>query len=120
MFNVVISVPEEWSDYELLKSKCDHLLSNRSKVDKINVIVTDRESLGEKYANERGFGLLYMPIDWKKFGKSAAKVRDAQILDMSNACIVFFSSYSKNIPQQSLYNISVSKRVPVRKIEEDN
>lgn len=120
MFNVIVSVPEEWTDYDRLRETCDHLLSNKVKSgEKINIVLTHQKSLAAKYAEEKGFGTLFVPIDWK-LGKSACFARDNQLVGFSNACIVFFSSYGTNYQQNSLVDICHKKRVSVRRIEEDN
>ena len=86
MFNVIITVPEEWTDYDRLKSTCDYLLSNKSAIEKINVLLTSQHSLAERYATEKGYGTMFIPVDWK-LGKKARLVRDSQLADISNACI---------------------------------
>lgn len=119
MFNVIITVPEEWTDYERLKNTCDHLLSNKvNSGEKITVVLSDKGSLAERYANEKGYSLMFLPIDWK-YGKSSGYVRNSQLVDLSNACIAFFSSYGKNYQQQSLVNICTKKQKLFRQIDED-
>lgn len=118
MFNVIITVPEEWTDYDRLKSTCDYLLSNKSAIEKINVLLTSQHSLAERYATEKGYGTMFIPVDWK-LGKKARLVRDSQLADISNACIAFFSSYSSNYQQHSMVDICTKKQLLIRKINED-
>ena len=37
------------------------------------------DTLGERYANENGFGIEYYPANWKKYGKSAGRKRNLQM-----------------------------------------
>lgn len=118
MFNVIITVPEEWTDYDRLKSTCDYLLSNKALCEKINIVLTNQNSLAARYANEKGYGTMFIPVDWK-LGKKARVVRDYQLADLSNACIAFFSSYSANYQQHSMVDICMKKQILVRKVNED-
>ena len=119
MFNVIVTVPEEWTDYDRLVKACDYLLSNNQKLgERINILLTNQNSLAAKYAKEKGYGTMFIPIDWK-LGKKARVIRDYQLADISNACIAFFSSYSNNYLQNSIVEICTKKQVTVRKINED-
>ena len=118
MFNVIITVPEEWTDYDRLKTTCDYLLSKRALQEKINVVLTVQNSLASRYATEKGYGTLFIPVDWR-LGKKARVIRDNQLVDMSNACIAFFSSYSSNYQQHSMVDICAKKKLLVRQIQED-
>lgn len=119
MFNVIVTVPEEWTDYDRLVKACDYLLSNKQKLgERINILLTNQNSLAAKYAKEKGYGTMFIPIDWK-LGKKARVIRDYQLVDISNACIAFFSSYSTNYQQNSLVDICTKKKLLVRKIQED-
>lgn len=119
MFNVIISVPDEWTDYDKVKERCDFYLSNKeSSGEKINVLITKQGALSEKYAKEKGYGIIFIPVNWK-YGNKAITVQCSQLADLCNASIIFFSSYGTNWAQNTLNNICSQKKVPTRKIEED-
>ena len=119
MFSVFISVPSEWTDYIRLKETCDYYLSKKiEQGESINIIIQDRDNLAEQYATERGFNILFIPLDWK-YGRKAFLVRDSQLLDMSNACILFYSTYGQNIIQERVSNLAIKKHVLSRSVFED-
>jgi hypothetical protein len=119
MFNVFISVPSEWTDYTRLKETCDYYLSKKiEQGESINIIIQDKDNLAEQYAIERGFNILFIPLDWK-YGRKAFLVRDSQLLDMSNACILFYSTYGQNIIQERVSNLAIKKHVLSRSVFED-
>ena len=69
-----------FSDFDFLKKKLDHLLSNYSP----NVIIVSggakgADTLAERYANEKGYEKMIFYADWKKFGNQAGYIRNRQM-----------------------------------------
>lgn len=93
MFKVIICGSREFDDYELLKEKCDNILSRKRDSGEEIVIVSGAangaDSLGEEYAKERGFRVERYPADWKTFGKRAGYIRNKKMAEVGNACIAF-------------------------------
>lgn len=56
-YRVIIAGCRDFTDYELLKEKCDYYLQNQQPEDIIIVSghASGADALGEKYAQERGF-----------------------------------------------------------------
>lgn len=67
IFKVIIAGSRSFNNYELLKQKCDSILS---KIDAeiwiISGTAQGADRLGEKYAQERGYYLLEVPAEWNK------------------------------------------------------
>lgn len=97
MFSVIIAGGRDFNDYELLKRKCDYYLSN---LDTDNIIIISggargADSLGERYAKEKGYELDSHPADWNKYGKSAGYRRNKEMVDIASAAICFWNGSSK-------------------------
>ena len=96
-YRVIIAGGRYFSDYELLKEKCDEFL--QGKTDEEIVIVSGHasgaDSLGERYAQERGYQIETYPADWKKYGRAAGPVRNEQMANIANALIAFWDGKSK-------------------------
>jgi hypothetical protein len=54
------------------------------------------DSLGERYARERGYTVRRFKPDWNKFGKNARYVRNREMIKSSDGFIAFTSPYSSN------------------------
>lgn len=124
-FYVIICGGREFSDYTLLKTKCDTYLSKKMMDPDTEIIVcsgcaTGADELGEKYANERGFSILKYPADWEKYGKSAGYRRNSKMAEIANACIAFYSSYGKNKGTKMMVDIARKKNLLVREVQEEN
>ena len=68
---VIIAGSREFNNYELLTEVCDHILENKVRDGyKITIIsghADGADSLGEKYASQRGYDLKIFPAEWKKY-----------------------------------------------------
>lgn len=102
-YKVIIAGGRSFADYELLTTKCDALLKQKSTTLDIVIIsgtAKGADSLGERYALEHGYAVEHFPADWKKYGRAAGKMRNAQMADIANALIAFWdgkSSGTKNM-----------------------
>lgn len=66
-YRVIIAGGRYFSDYELLKEKCDEFLQDKTgeEIVIISGHVLEADSLDERYAQERGFKIETYPADWK-------------------------------------------------------
>lgn len=97
-FKVIIAGTRDFADYELLKEKCDAILSSK-KMDYNIVIVSGTargaDRLGERYARERGYRIDRHPADWDRDGNSAGPIRNALMADNAHALIAFWDGRSR-------------------------
>lgn len=123
MFKVIICGGREFEDYELLKKACDFYLAKKFETGEKIIIVSGgargADSLGEKYAEERGLEVQRFPADWNKYGKRAGYLRNKQMAEVSNACIAFLSSYGENKGTKMMISIAREKKLLVREVKED-
>lgn len=66
---VIVAGSRDFADYNFLRDKLDFLLSRVNEdVTIISGCARGADSLGERYAKERGLTLLRMSADWQKHG----------------------------------------------------
>ena len=97
-FRVIIAGTRTFSDYELLRTTCNNLLSEKQWTHTVVVIsgtARGADQMGERYARERGFQLRRFPADWEQYGKSAGHIRNAMMADNADALIAFWDGESK-------------------------
>ena len=96
-YKVIVAGCRDFADYELLKEKCDFYLQNKKP--EIIVIVSGHASgadtLGERYAQERGYETEVYPADWKTNGRAAGPIRNAQMAAVADALIAFWDGKSR-------------------------
>ena len=58
------------------------------------------DMLGERYAEEKRYKIKQFPADWEKLKKSAGPIRNRQMAEYADACVVFWDGIttgSKNM-----------------------
>ena len=73
-------------------SKGPMLLLNRETLAQMEGAGAD--ALGERYARDRGYALKVFPAEWKKWGRAAGPIRNAQMADYADALIAFWDGES--------------------------
>lgn len=122
MFKVIIAGSREFDNYDMLKEKCDKILSRKVNEGEEIVIVSGTargaDTLGEKYAEERGYKVERYPANWDKYGKRAGYLRNKKMAEVSNACIVFLSSKAENKGSKMMISIATEEKLLIRVIKE--
>lgn len=122
MFKVIIAGSREFDNYDMLKEKCDKILSRKVNEGEEIVIVSGTargaDTLGEKYAEERGYKIERYPANWDKYGKKAGYLRNKKMAEVSNACIVFLSSKAENKGSKMMISIATEEKLLIRVIKE--
>ena len=91
-YKVIIAGCRDFTDYELLREKCDYHLQNLRLEDIVIVSghASGADSLGERYAQDRGFQLETYPADWQAHGRAAGPIRNAKMASVAHALIAFW------------------------------
>lgn len=96
MNKVIIAGGRDFDDYEMLKNKCDHLLSNLfGDIEIVSGTASGADKLGERYATEKGYPIKHFPADWAKEKRSAGIVRNIQMAEYSDFLIACHDGFSR-------------------------
>ena len=114
-FKVIIAGSRGFSNYKLLKGKCNEYLREKRK--EYNIIIISggargADFYGEKYAQDEGFSLEVFPANWNKFGKSAGFRRNEQMAEVADALIAFWDGKSNGT--KHMIEIMENKKLLVR------
>lgn len=91
---VIIAGTRHFDDYELLKEKCDVILSKQSEVEIVSGCAKGADTLGEIYAHERGYSITQFPAEWDRFGGRAGFIRNEEMAQYADALIAFWDNKS--------------------------
>lgn len=96
-FKVIIAGSRGFSNYKLLKEKCNRFLREKRKDSNVIIVsghARGADTLAEKYAQDEGFSLEIYPAQWKKYGKGAGFRRNEQMAEIADALIAFWDGKS--------------------------
>ena len=114
-FRVIVAGGRDFQNYEVLEQSLDHVLSKKSKTHTIVIVsgeANGADSLGEDYAEKRNFEIDSHPADWDTHGKKAGFLRNAQMADHADACVVFWDGVSKG--SKHMINLATKKGLLLR------
>ena len=73
------------------------------------------DKLGEEWAEERNFAISRFPADWNKHGKAAGPIRNSQMADVADMCVVFWDGKSKGT--KNMIETALSKGLFVKVVK---
>jgi len=97
-FKVIVAGDRDFDDYGLLCESCDRFLAQKHQTHSIVIVsgaARGADTLGERYAQERGYSIEQYPADWEHAGKAAGFIRNAQMASVADALIAFWDGQSK-------------------------
>ena len=115
VFRVIIAGSRDFNDYNLLKEKCDTFLEIKRMVNDIQIVsggARGADSLGERYAAEKGYHLQLFNADWEKYGKSAGYKRNVEMAENADALIAFWDGQSRGT--EHMIRTARDHKLPVR------
>ena len=96
MFKVIVAGGRDFNNYKGLSDSLDYLLKNIN--DDIQIVcgmARGADRLGERYAKEHGYQVIYFPADWDLDGKSAGFKRNVKMAEYADALVAFWDGESK-------------------------
>lgn len=95
---VIIAGGREFKDYDLLKGSCDYYLlpylRDGLTIEVVSGKARGADTLGEQYAEEKGYEVKPFPADWKKYKLAAGPIRNGWMADYGDALIAFWDGQS--------------------------
>ena len=95
MFRVIIAGGRDFDNYPGLVQVMDRLLANVT--DEITVVcgmARGADTLGERYAKERGYAIRYFPADWDEHGRAAGYIRNEEMAKNADTLVAFWDGKS--------------------------
>lgn len=119
-YRVIVAGSRDFDDYSLMCECCDRFLSQKKNTHSIVIVsgaARGADSLGERYAHERGYAVERHPADWQREGKAAGPIRNAQMAKVADALIAFWDGNSRGT--QNMIELARQKPLPYRVVRFD-
>ena len=111
-FDVIIAGSRGFNNYALLKQRCDRLFFRHIPTAIISGAARGADTLGERYAKERGFPVKQFPAQWDRYGKRAGYLRNEEMLTAADGLVAAWNGQSKGTAH--MIRIAREKGIPVR------
>ena len=92
---VIVAGSRNFNNYEFLSGKLDHYFKNQTPTEIISGGARGADKFGEIYAKRNNISLKIFPADWETHGKAAGYIRNKQMAEYADACVVFWDGKSK-------------------------
>lgn len=94
---IIIAGGRDFEDYNLLKEKCDKILSTiNEKIIIVSGCAKGADMMGEKYANDLGHQIVYFSPNWRLYGSRAGPVRNREMVEYADSLILFWNGVNKD------------------------
>lgn len=86
---VIVAGTRSFTDYALAREKLDRIILGLQEdfpCKRIVIITGDAngaDQSGNRYAYDRGYTLRKFPAEWRKYGRAAGPIRNAQMMDFA-------------------------------------
>jgi len=110
---VIVAGGRDFNNYKGLTSSLNYLFQHIN--DDIEIVCgmsKGADRLGERYAKEQGYRIIYMPADWDLYGRSAGYKRNVEMAKYANALVAFWDGKSSGT--KHMIEIARSEGLEVR------
>ena len=92
--NIVVAGGREYQNYPELSQRLDQIISELNIPSNMGINIVSggargADTLAEKYAQEKGYGMQVFPADWKNKGLSAGMQRNRQMAKAGDVLVAF-------------------------------
>ena len=92
---IIIAGGRNFRVYNKLRESCDNILVNQKDVEIVSGTAAGADTLGERYAQEKGYEVKKFPAQWDLYGKSAGYKRNQQMAEYADGLIAFWDGKSR-------------------------
>ena len=114
VFKVIVAGGRDFSNYEMLRQRLDYLLQNQQFVVIVSGAARGADSLGERYAKERGLFIQQFPANWNRYGKKAGYIRNKEMAQYANGLVAFWDGSSRGT--KLMIELAKQYQLPMRVI----
>lgn len=93
---ICIAGGRDFDNYDVLAKVVDQVIAEiPTQISIVSGMAKGADSLGERYARERGLDVLLFPADWKKHARAAGPIRNALMADEADMLVAFWDGVSR-------------------------
>ena len=94
MRKIIVAGGRKFQDYEFLERVMDVVVGEDTDIEIVSGTARGADSMGELYAQNKGFKLTRFPAKWKEFGRSAGPIRNEEMAEYADELAAFWDGKS--------------------------
>ena len=97
LISICVVGSRDMTDYRILSQVLDgmHLWSPHNVKQFVCGGARGADTLGERWAKQRGYPTVSMPADWDQHGKAAGPIRNAEMAEITDVLVAFWDGHSR-------------------------
>lgn len=111
---VLVCGGRTFNDFEAVSATLNEIHANTPVTAIISGVATGADSLGERWANERGIPVVPFPADWKNQGHAAGPIRNRKML--KEGCPDIVIAFPGGRGTKHMVDIARDARIPVLEV----
>lgn len=104
-YKLIVAGSRGWNSYESLREGVDAFIEEfvppETEVEIVSGTAAGADTLGERYAKEKGYALTRMPAEWNVHGKAAGAIRNTLMAKYADGCAIFWDGTSRGSAHMS-------------------
>lgn len=114
IYKLIVAGGREFSDYNLMREAIAEFIKEH-KITKLEIVsggARGADSMGEEYAEYYGHSKHIIPADWNTHGKAGGYIRNMEMANYADGCIIFWDEASKG--SKHMIDIAKGKDMPLK------
>ena len=113
LFKVIVAGGRDFDDYPMMVQYLDFVFSEtKEDIEIVCGMARGADSLGKRYAEERGYAAKKMAANWSLHGRSAGYVRNVEMANYADALVAFWDGKSSGTAH--MIKTAQSKHLKIR------
>jgi hypothetical protein len=114
---LIVAGSRSFYNYKLMREKLDFYLQNvKEEIEIVSGMARGADTLGERYADEKGYPVKHFPAEWFKHrGASAGYLRNLQMAEYATHCVCFWDGSSPGT--RMMIRIAKEKKLPCKVVK---
>lgn len=94
---VIVAGGRDFNNFDLLSSELKQFIGeqNKNSCEIVCGKARGADTLGEEFAKQHQFPIVYFSADWETYGKSAGYIRNMQMAEYADSLVAFWDGKSK-------------------------
>lgn len=110
---LIVAGSRHIDDVEFIESVLDGIRLNKTIECVISGMARGPDTIGEEWAKKHGIPVMASPANWKKYGKAAGPIRNAEMAEIGDAVVAFWDGISTGTKDMCKRMVKMKKSIRI-------